>query len=507
MRNDLPAYPEIRLAILELIAKEGRLSRKEIAPKICKIFDLSEEALNLKYENLNYIQIDYRISWSEVYLVKAGLLFRPRSAVFDITEEGRRILEMRPDSLSNKFLMDHCPLFKDWRMKKSKKSKPKKEPDQEELSASPRKISQFRGCLLAGAIGDALGAPVEFISRMEILNRFGPDGITDFVPCYGKLGAITDDTQMTLFTAEGILRYYIREKIHGNANSAMIMGQSYLRWLKTQEAAFKNANQNTDGWLITNRDFFSLRAPGTTCLSALRRMSPAGEPVLAANDSKGCGGVMRAAPIALFFARNEEIPAELRMERAYLAACEAAGLTHGHPTGYISAGALVLILLQVLEGSDLRSAVQKTLDFLSSEKNSEETVYLLEKAADLSRNAPPSADILRLLGRGWIGEEALGIAVYAALTAAEGSGSNRDKFEQGMILSVNHDGDSDSTGAICGNLLGAIFGDSVFPDRWIRQLELRGVITEIADDLAGCTGWDLSENSPELQKLLARYPI
>ena len=64
----------------------------------------------------------------------------------------------------------------------------------------------YRGCLLGGAVGDALGAPVEFMSRAQIVRAFGPHGIEDYAPAFGKLGTITDDTQMTLFTAEGLMR-------------------------------------------------------------------------------------------------------------------------------------------------------------------------------------------------------------------------------------------------------------------------------------------------------------
>ena len=77
-------------------------------------------------------------------------------------------------------------------------------PDHQEQSTVPFSAhDRIRGALLAGAVGDALGAPVEFMSLTEILRQFGPDGIGDYVPYAGRPGAITDDTQMTLFTAEG----------------------------------------------------------------------------------------------------------------------------------------------------------------------------------------------------------------------------------------------------------------------------------------------------------------
>src|SRR5690606_25084851 len=93
---------------------------------------------------------------------------------------------------------------------------------------------RFLGCLLGGAVGDALGAPVEFMRRAEILRRFGPDGITGYAPAYGGLGKITDDTQMTLFTAEGLIRGWVRGCFKGSTTYTGVTAQDYLRWLQTQ---------------------------------------------------------------------------------------------------------------------------------------------------------------------------------------------------------------------------------------------------------------------------------
>ena len=77
---------------------------------------------------------------------------------------------------------------------------------------------RFRGCLLGGAVGDALGAPVEFMSLEEIRGRFGPGGIVDYTTAFERQGAITDDTQMSLFTADGLLRAHVKSAVEGNAN-------------------------------------------------------------------------------------------------------------------------------------------------------------------------------------------------------------------------------------------------------------------------------------------------
>ena len=94
---------------------------------------------------------------------------------------------------------------------------------------------RFAGCLLGGAVGDALGAPVEFCTDAEICARF-PEGVREFAPAYGRVGAITDDTQMTLFTAEGLIRGFVRWQTRGiGPVFQSTVGHAYLRWLKTQE--------------------------------------------------------------------------------------------------------------------------------------------------------------------------------------------------------------------------------------------------------------------------------
>jgi hypothetical protein len=118
-------------------------------------------------------------------------------------------------------------------------------------------------------VGDALGAPVEIESWAAIRRQFGAAGIRDLVPAYGQLGAITDDTQMMLFTAEGLLRAHVRGASRGICSPPAVIHHALLRWLLTQgEPAMTEVGQ--DGWLLQERRLWARRAPGTTCLSALR---------------------------------------------------------------------------------------------------------------------------------------------------------------------------------------------------------------------------------------------
>ncbi len=364
---------------------------------------------------------------------------------------------------------------------------------------------RYQGCLLGGAVGDALGAPVEFMHRSDILREFGPQGITDLVPAYGKLGAITDDTQMTLFTAEGALRAYVRWTLRGICHPPSVIHHAYLRWLHSQGENMPRPMESLlNGWLIEQKDLFSRRAPGRTCIDALRGNLAFGQ--AAHNDSKGCGGVMRVAPIGMLFHGLTQTNPSDRSEnrqRAFDLGCDAAALTHGHPTGSLTAGVMAALVFELLDGSDLPVAIDRIMPMLTRRVRHEETLAALQQARSFHAADTSPDDAIRHLGQGWIAEEALAIGIYCALKARD--------FETGVIMAVNHDGDSDSTGLIAGHLLGAMQGRSVIPERWLASLELRDVMEEMADDLATAGSWRLDdwddpEASAEEDYYTRRYP-
>jgi ADP-ribosyl-[dinitrogen reductase] hydrolase len=310
------------------------------------------------------------------------------------------------------------------------------------------------GCLLAGAVGDALGAPVEFLTTSAIRARYGPTGITGYDEVYGRRGAITDDTQMTLFTAEALL---------GGGDPLDQLRDAYLRWLQTQD----EPHPSGDG-LLAVPELHSLRAPGNTCLAALRatRHGARGTPTDPINDSKGCGGVMRAAPAGLA-ARDPK--------QAFALGCDLAAITHGDPSGYLPAGALATAVHLLVDGSSLDAALDAAVAELSRYRGHKESITVFEAARAVAARGRPTPEDLEDLGGGWTGEEALAIAVCAALAATD--------LPDGLLLAVNHSGDSDSTGSLCGNLLGARDGATAVPTAWRDELELHEVIEQLADRL------------------------
>ena len=345
-------------------------------------------------------------------------------------------------------------------------------------AVAPDWASRFRGCLLGGAVGDALGAPVEFMDLSAIRSTFGRSGIRDFAPAFGRLGAITDDTQMSLFTAEGLLRHHVGTRCGGSgADPLGAVGDAYLRWLATQSHPVKMTGFRLDGWLIGHRELFSRRAPGMTCLAALKARRAVGDGTPAKNDSKGCGGVMRAAPVGLFAASLGQ-----PSETAFGLGCGVAALTHGHPTGQYPAGVLAMLVCGMVQGWGLPQSISAAKELLLRNPGHEETLRAIQAAERLAAGAVPADEALSELGQGWVAEEALAIALFCALRARS--------LEEGVVMAVNLTGDSDSTGAIAGNLLGAMRGVHEVPLRWLGSLELREVLVDLADDLATASAWE-----------------
>lgn len=328
-----------------------------------------------------------------------------------------------------------------------------------------------RACLMGGAIGDAMGAEIEFWSLAQIRGHF-PGGRVSLIPHHGRIGAITDDTQMTLFTAEGILRAMVRAGTRGICHAPSLVHHALLRWLKTQGEKPKVEIDRVG--LVADARLHHRRAPGMTCLSGLRATKQFG--AAAQNASKGCGTIMRVAPIALCSAAS---PRELALETS--------ALTHGHSTGQEAAAAFVDILRAVIRGLSLERAIEAAITATRGE-----TATALRLAISAPRDG--RAETVETLGGGWVAEEALSIAVYAALASAS--------FASGLQIALCHSGDSDSTAAIAGNLLGLLYPSHVALHPAHDNVECADLIERIARDLSSAE--DLTTQAWD--RLCKRYP-
>ena len=380
----------------------------------------------------------------------------------------------------------------------------------------------IRGCLMAGAAGDALGYEVEFMSRRSILSRFGENGITKFALDSNGKALISDDTQMTLFTANGMLMGLTRGYMRGiGGRPEKYVDIAYLDWFYTQTG--KKREMLIDDWhptwLRDLPEMAHLRAPGNTCLSACENLFRHEE---VRNNSKGCGGIMRVAPMALldagYASRNEN---GYSIEELAEAGGEIAEVTHKHPLGFLPASLLTVLLYKVVPMSpkqvreEIDGIVADTMNILDRiykgkyESDKRYLKELTEKAVRLAHSDISDADAIRELGEGWVAEETWAIALYSVIR-------HIDSVEDAILASVNHDGDSDSTGSVCGNIMGAIYGYEHIKERNIfcpegkqleETLELSEIILALANDLS--TGCIISEydpiNTPEKRQWFDRY--
>lgn len=337
-------------------------------------------------------------------------------------------------------------------------------------------LDKIKGSLIGGAVGDALGYAVEFLQDSTIFAKYGERGITEYELTDGK-ALISDDTQMTMFTAEGLLRAKAKHKTPTVENYVEEIHRAYLDWYTTQLGGFDPSLQRADSPLLSIPELYACRAPGVTCCSALRQ-GVCGTIENRVNNSKGCGGVMRIAPVPLMLTAD----ASVSTETSDMISLRAAAITHGHDLGFVPAAFVSHVISEILLGKDILTAVTLARECLEKYPcDYDELAYFdgkIAMAIELAQDADiDELDAIRYIGQGWVAEETAAIAVYCALKHSQ-------DFEAAMIAAVNHSGDSDSTGAVTGNILGAYLGYSAIPCKFIDNLELKDELIELAEILA-----------------------
>ena len=382
-----------------------------------------------------------------------------------------------------------------------------------------RILDAIRGSLIAGAAGDALGYTVEFSSLASIKSKFGAGGISRFVLDANGKALVSDDTQMTLFSANGMLMGVTRGYMRGIGGSPeAYVDYAYLDWYFTQTGVDREGC-NACTWLKYLPQMAHRRAPGHTCLSACESLLACREVV---NDSKGCGGIMRVAPLALLlagYAGRDAYPFD--DVRLMEAGAQVARVTHKHPLGFLPAALLTYVLrkVAVLEPDEAAERLTdivldslRMLDRIFVGEFQEDKDYLkllTVTAVDLAASELSDEECVRRIGQGWVAEETWAIAVFCSLRHPLDP-------ELAIMAAVNCDGDSDSNGSVTGNIVGAICGYDVLerhaifcpPGKSLPDvLELYPIIMALADDLStSCIISEMSPiDTPEQRRWFDRY--
>jgi ADP-ribosylglycohydrolase len=304
------------------------------------------------------------------------------------------------------------------------------------LRAITPRQSMALGCVLGGAIGDAMGHPTEFLSMVEIRRRYGPAGVTGFELYWDRGGArfapYTDDTQM----AEVVLRTLIESREAGEDLDACMrrMASGFVRWAAKPQGGH--------------------RAPGNACLSGCRALSQGVHWSKAGGETAGgCGSVMRAYPFGLVFADDLR-----RCEEWSVAHSK---LTHRDPIALAASAAMAVGVARVVRGDrdDVVLSEMVAAACRQSPKTAKMMAQAIEEALD---GVGPEVTLDR--NRGWAAHEAIAAAVYVVAR-------HPDDARAAIIEGANTPGDSDSIATLAGSLVGARVGVAGLPAEWVRDVE------------------------------------
>jgi ADP-ribosylglycohydrolase len=185
----------------------------------------------------------------------------------------------------------------------------------------------------------------------------------------------------------------------------------------------------------------------------------------------------------------------LDADQAFGLAHAAAALTHGHPAARLSAAAFASLLRDLLSETPLTAALDRMEARLARTAGGAEVLAAVRAARVLAADGGSADRALATLGQGWNGDEALAIGLYAALRA--------DSFEEALRLAVNHDGDSDTTASLAGQIWGALYGLDVLPHAWVAPLDVLDPLCDVAGRLvahAAANGAAVTAGRPVLRQ-------
>jgi ADP-ribosyl-[dinitrogen reductase] hydrolase len=297
---------------------------------------------------------------------------------------------------------------------------------------------RYRGSLIGLAVGDALGAAVEFQppGTFEPVTEMRGGGPHNLEPGYW-----TDDTSMALCLAESLL-----EQRGFHPQDQM---QRYVRWWQ-------------EGHLSSTKRCFDI---GNTTADALAKFRRTGEPYCGSTHehSAGNGSLMRLAPVPLYYRTDAE--------RAIALAGDSSRTTHGNRVAVDACRYMAGLILGALGGVSKEELLSPSYSPIADYWTARSLHEVIARIANGSFKSK-SADEVK--GSGYVAE-----CLEAALWAFHNGGD----FREGCLLAVNLGNDADTTGAVYGQLAGAFYGADAIPRTWCDALALCPLIIDFADRL------------------------
>ena len=298
----------------------------------------------------------------------------------------------------------------------------------------------LKDLLYGVCIGDALGVPVEFESREYLKNnpvtKMGSGGVHD-----QGIGVWSDDSSLTFCLAESIIEGY---DIHNLANK-------FIKW------------KNGSYWTATG-EMFDI---GNTTRQSIINLSKGVYPTLAGGFNEidnGNGSLMRILPLVILL---KDLPIEKRFDLVK----EVSSITHAHNRSIIACFYYLEFALQIIEGKD-KFEIYENLKISVSDFINSNVIYSneLNHFERLLKGNIPELEEDAILSGGYV-IQTLEASIWCLLTS--------DNYEEAVLKAVNLGGDTDTTGAVTGGLVGLLYGFDSIPESWIIPLKKKDEIDQL----------------------------
>jgi ADP-ribosyl-[dinitrogen reductase] hydrolase len=298
--------------------------------------------------------------------------------------------------------------------------------------SAPSQDDRMAGALWGALVGDALGVPVEFMSR-EMVRKNPVTGMRGHGTHNQPAGTWSDDSSLLLSTVDSLAACGKFDPVD--------LGKRFVRWER-------------DAYWTPHGTVFDIGIATSRAISRLASRTPPEEAGGADVESNGNGSLMRILPIALWFRASPAADLATLAQRA-------SSVTHRHPRSQMSCALFCLLVRELLAGTAPADALRTALHAFG--RVYDQPPFLAERRhfQMLERGNIAEAAERDIASSGYV-IHTLTASIWCLLTSAS--------FEETVLKAVNLGSDTDTTGTVAGGLAGALYGLQSIPAEWKNRL-------------------------------------